>query len=270
MDDPKARLKKNIKKIVLIFAVLIIAWLTATTVYSFTFHLVSTDPATGDVSTVTPNIKLNFNSFLVSKDLSVNVSPSMSTTTTISGKSLIVSLPSPMETTIKYKITVHYLENASNNVIKNLIIYFNPKLVSFNSLPKSTQKSILKQQDQGASNQQPSFSGTSGLINLGLSTEQVQDFEQGVTKYADANNIKFTAVTVLDSSLKTAPNSGNGIFGVNFTFSLGSQSYSASMQYTGIQSAQLTIYNSQGTQLYQYGNVSSSTGSTTSGSATSN
>jgi len=252
----KSIFRKRIKQLLaagLTLVGILVAWL----IYSnLTFHVVSTDPSTGDVATVSPYFKINFNKALSANGLSVSENPSLGTYE-VSGKTLTINITSLLNQNTTYKITVEAIRDVKGSQLKNIVFQFTPKFISPSDLEKSQQNAILKRQAQAATNQPPSFSGTNALISVGLSTSQVEDFEQGTINYAKSNNIKLSSVIVDQSSVSSGPITGDGVFTVSFNFSAGGNQYSATLTYSGLESAQLNIYNLQGASLYQYGNSGS-------------
>jgi len=260
------KLGRLIKKIAVIAGLLIVIWIGWAIYYSSTFHVVSLSPSSGNVSTITPYIKINFSKIINKDNLVISSGPSIIKSITVSGKTVTVNVLVPLKANKRYEITIVTVYDKDGKELKNVNFKFTPKYEPYNSLSKDQQETILRQQEQSANNQPPTFLGTSSLINNGLTTQQVQDFEQGVTNFAQSQKLNFSSAVVNQSTVTSDTNNGNGIFGINFTFSINSIDYSANIQYSGLQSVQLNIYNNQGTELYQYGNLNSAsnTGSSTS------
>lgn len=175
----------------------------------------------------------------------------------IEGKTLSFTVSNVLNKNINYKIIIKSIKDTSGQQLSNVSVQFKPLYVSSGSLEQKQQQMILQQQSLANKGQTLAFTGTDGLINNGLSTNQVQQFEQTVIDFVKSQALPIGEVTISQSSITTAPLSGNGTFGLNFNFSIGTTNYSTSMVYSGLDTAQVTIYSSSGTQLYQAGSVSS-------------
>jgi hypothetical protein len=89
------------------------------------------------------------------------------------------------------------------------------------------------------------FEGTGSLINDGLTIEQVNNLEQEFFQY------KPRAQTVNISSVEPAPHNPNvdTSFSLNFTVSIDSTTYNATVTYTDLETVQLHLYNLQNNAL---------------------
>jgi hypothetical protein len=247
----KRRLKQ-LFAILLVLALIIICW----AIYnSRTFHIVSTSPSRNNVATVSPYFKINFNKRLSTKNINISENPQLGSYV-INGKTITINIDNVMNQNKTYTITIGYISDTSGQVIKNSTISFTPVYQPPNDLSQSQTNTMLKNQDKAAVNQPPTFDGTDALINNGLTTQQVQLFENTVIGFMKADNISSGGIIINQSSVNPGAIS-NGIFTLNFNFSIGVTNYSASMKYSSLETAQITIYSSSGTQLYQAGSVSS-------------
>ncbi len=256
----KRRLKQLSGTLVAVILV-IIGWAIY---YNQTFHIVSTNPSEGDVATVSPYFKINFNKNLSTKNINISENPQLGRYK-INGKTLTINIENIMSQNNTYTITIGYISDTSNQAIKNSTISFKPIYQLPNDLSQSQTNQILQNQTKADIEQPPTFDGTDALINNGLTTQQVQVFENTVMGFMKANNISSGGIIINQSSVNPGAISGNGTFTLNFNFSIGTTNYSALMEYGGLDTAQVTIYNSSGTQLYQTGSISSgsATSSTT-------
>ncbi|HUD06380.1 MAG TPA: Ig-like domain-containing protein [Candidatus Saccharimonadales bacterium] len=248
--------QKRTRIVFVLAAVLVVFWVIWLIYYASTFHVVSTNPGMSNVATDSSSIKISFNRPISSSNLIVVSNPSIVTSTKVSYKALVLSLSYPLNQSTRYTLTVVSVTDNLGKQLKNLVFTFTPKYVPYANLPVSQQKTIF-QQPPTASDQPPDFGDTSGLINQGLSTQQVQDYEQGVTAFAQTTNIKLSSAIINQSSITTGPINPDGIFVINFSVSINETVYNASFQYSGLNSGELFLHNtSSGSQVFDSGILS--------------
>lgn len=232
--------------------VLLIAW---TIYYSITPHVVSVVPSTGSISTITPYISVNLNYDIASNGLSVTANSSLIRSYRVNGKTLTINFSIPLNANQRYTITVSHVYDTAGKEIKSFSLSFVPSYVAYNALPPNQQKAILQSQSEAANNQPPSFIGTDILISNGLTTQQVQYFEQEVNDFAKSMNIQYSSVNIDQSSVVPTSQPG-GVFGLNLVFSINNVSYKTNLQYSGLTTEQVIINNySDGTQLFEGGSL---------------
>jgi hypothetical protein len=133
-------------KLALVFvAIVLVVWIAFRTVTAFTFHVVSTNPKTNQVSNAVPFFDINFNKTLLSTSVFLTSSPNIISTYTVTGKAIDISLK-PLTVNTRYTITVKSVSSTNHNVLSNKVISFTTKSISPSDLPEDQQQAILRKQ----------------------------------------------------------------------------------------------------------------------------
>lgn len=258
MDD--LTFKKRLKKIILIIVVLLVLLIGWSVYRSTSFHVVSTNPIPGNVTTVTSVFSINFSQDLESSGLSVSSNPTIIKSVSVNKKTLELGIYVPLNSNQNYKITVSSIYSSSGKKLSNLSYSFTPQFVnvSNNSLPSQQQNSLLEQQSAAAPNQPPTFLGTDALLSAGASTDQVSDFETAVSNFCSSKKIPLKTASIETSSVTTAPlSAGSGVFGIDFTVNIQGENYPAELTYSNLTSAELYLYSiTSGAQIFDSGVIS--------------
>lgn len=223
---------------------------------SLRFHIISTTPSTSKVATITPFIKVNFNHSLSSTGLDVSSSPAIVNHSSVSGKVLTLGLSSPMDANKKYTITIGSISDTRGKTLKDKVIVFSPRYVAYSNLSDEQQKTLLQQQSTAAANQPPAFTGTDALTADGVSVEQVQAFEQGITSFASTTHLSPHSVDI-SSDVSPGPiDQSTGNFAVTFTVAIDGTNYGAKLECIGVTGAELWLYDTQsGGQRFDSGSI---------------
>lgn len=253
--------RKYFKLAIAAIVVVAVIWLGWSIYYATTFHVINTEPSSNNVSTQTPFFKLSFSRAVSSSKLSYTSNPSIIASSNVNNKVLTLNLHYPLNANTKYTITIMSIYDTGGSKLTNISLTFTPKYTAYNKLPANQQAVILKQQQVAANNQPPNFSGTSSLISQGLSTQQVQIFQQAITSFAKSTNLDLKSAVIDEASVTTGPINPDGTFSVTFSLFVNSTSYEAKFQYVGLTDGELFLYNPQsGSQIFDSGviNLSSS------------
>lgn len=90
------------------------------------------------------------------------------------------------------------------------------------------------------------FSGTSALINSGLTVNQVSALKQAFFKYKSSAQ----SIVINQSSVEPGPHNPNGIgFTINFTVAIDSKLSKAAVSYSGLNDIRLYLYDPQNNSL---------------------
>jgi hypothetical protein len=234
----------------LIFILILIIVIILEGISSSKFHLVNTNPSNGSISVVSPSIELNFNKTIPSQSLSIDARFGIVSSYQIFNKTILLYLQTPTNLNTTYTIEIKSIHDNKNDVINNLSIQFVPKNIGFQDLPKYQQKQLLVSQQP---NHQPTFSGTANLINIGITTNQLQQLQQYILLFnPKATNISFNTTNFSDS--KTNTNNGT-VFTIKYSIVIDNVSYNATSSYIG-DNINLQLYNPQsGSLVYNSGNI---------------
>jgi hypothetical protein len=246
---------KQIKMILLIVAVLLICGAGYLIYVSSKFHIVSTNPNTGSVASVSPFFKVNFSKQLSSKGFNVTSSPSITENPTVNGKTMSMDLDGPLDTTQTYTITINNVSDISGHVISSKTFVFSPKYIAAEDLPKDQAAYLLKQQARTPSKTNVAFSGTDGFLDAGLSSTQLNNLEEALFRYKTSAH----SVAVDPNSIEPGPHNPNTStsFTLNFNVSIDSNSYKGIVVYTDLDGVDLHLINPQNnSEVYHSGIVS--------------
>ncbi len=196
------------------------------------FRVVNTNPKTGNVATVSPFLKINFNRQLSSKDLSVTSSYSVISSYKVEGKTLVVNLKVPMTAGYEYYIKINHIDDVKGDVITNRMLRFAPKKISSKDLPEDQKQALLKtQSNRPRSKNSIVFTGANTLLDYGLSSSQLNNLEQYFFDFAPrAKTVSITQVTPVPHN----PNASSTNDSMNFKARVDSSSYNANMVYSNL------------------------------------
>lgn len=146
-QDPEADRKRKLKVLrsfVITIGIILLAYGVYAAYSALRFHIVSTNPATSNMTTVSSLFTVNFNKPL-SNNLEVTSNPSIIESYRVSGKAVNFTLSIPFNAK-PYTITFRHISDTAGDTILNKTLSFTPTLVDSQSLPKQQQQALLKQQ----------------------------------------------------------------------------------------------------------------------------
>lgn len=210
------------------------------------FHVVSTNPATDSVSTLSPFFKINFNKQLVSGSGSLSTD-GIVTSIKYSAKTLTLNLSYPLKTNKTYTITINKISDSSGDILNNLNFTFVANNIPYASLPKDEQNALLANQDHYT---QPgvniNYINTDDLINNGMSTTQLVLLEQYITEFdKNAKNVTFDPNSI---GVYQAPSPYTAEF--HFNVNIDGTTYSAQAPYTFLDDLTLILVNQSGATVF--------------------
>jgi hypothetical protein len=254
--QPNSVLTKQTKLLLFILAALFICGAGYLFYVSSKFHIVSTNPDTGNVASVSPFFKVNFNKRLLDKGYSVTSNPSITETPTVNGKTLTMDLDGPLDTNQTYTITINNISDTSGNVLSSKTFTFTPKNIASQDLPKDQAQRLLKQQAaRTPSKTNVAFSGMDGFLDAGLSSTQLNNLEEAIYRYKTTEH----TVTVDPNSIQPGPHNPNTStsFTLNFNIAIDSTPYKAAVVYSDLDSIDLHLFNPQSNvEVYNSGTTS--------------
>jgi len=253
--------KKRLKLLLALVIVLILLWIGFIIYDNSTFRLVGTNPISSAVNTASPAFDINFSKNVSSSQLSLSSTPNIISSYRVIGKSIDITLITPLNSGTTYTLSVKNIYDTGGKQLANLQFTFDPKYVAPNQITQSQQNQVLEQQSSGATTQGPSYTGTGGLINNGVSTQQIQDYEQAIASFAQSKSLTLTLININQSSIIPEPLNtySDGSFGINFSVTLNNNlTYNAKIHCVGLNQAELYLYDtSSGAQIFDSGLVGS-------------
>jgi len=251
-DDDK-RLKK-IRLGVFVLVGMLVLWVFFNVVStSLRFRLVSTDPATNKITILTRTIGLNFSKPIKAGTISITSSPSIITSLSASGKTVILQVSS-LDASKNYTITLKSITDTSGRHVANEIIKFQPQTISWSSLSTSQQQALLKGQTNKSPSQTTNFVGFDALVSQGLSAPQEYELQQAILKFKE----NLDTVTIAQSSIITTPpdpNSTSMTTVMKFSITIAKTNYSATLAYTGLTQIELRLFDGTGQQVFDSGTL---------------
>jgi hypothetical protein len=248
---------KRLKIIIIVVVLLLAIWAGFIAHRASTFHVIKTNPSTRSVATITPFLDVYFSRELSQAGLSVTSSPQIIVSHSISGKVLKLNLSGPLQANVNYIITVNAISDTTGKTLKNINFSITPSAVDYSQLPADQQKAILQRQTASANKDALAFTGTDALLSNGLSTPQVAAYQQDIQAFAQANKITPHTINVYSSSVTPGPLNGSGTFSLAFTVAINNKNYKAEIQYSGLTTIELTLFDStSGVQLFNTGSPS--------------
>ena len=252
-----------VKITVPIIALILVGVLGLNILQSSRFHVTGTEPSINSVATVAPFFKINFNRQLSLSGLEVSATNSIVSSEQVSGQTLVIGMGSVLNQNTSYTITVALVHDTKGDKLTNLHFTFQPKDIAFNNLPKDQQQAILKQQaNQPYTVNSITYIGFNTLLTDGLSIGQTGDLQQAIFQYSQSISAKFSQVTIPDNSVQPVPhdpNSSSMTDTINCNLQIGATTYPAKIEYSGLNSLELFLYNAQtNAQIYDSGTISPS------------
>lgn len=250
MEDKRQILIKRIRLSILLVIIFLLAWTSWLIYYSRTFHVISTNPSMDNISTVSQFIEIHFSKNLAFQSPSITSTSSVVTSSAIYGKVLKLNISTIIQGK-KYTINIASVRDSYGDLLKNLTFTFTPTYIPYDSVPKSQQKAILQNQASAAKQYTLTYSGTSALINNGLTTTQVNSFESDIKNFASINKISLSNVAVDKASVEPGPQNQSGIFTLNFNITVNnSTKYMATIFYSDLTNIHLQLYSKAGVIIY--------------------
>ena len=214
------------------------------------FHIVSTNPKTNNVASVSPFLEINFNHTLSPKGLSVSSQPSIIDTYVVKGKVLDLILKSPLATSTTYTISLTDISDSNGNKLSKALS-FKPKDLSYNQLSKQQQQALLQQQTtHPQSKNNNSFLGFDDFLTYGITTTQLNSLEQIIFNFSPSAKV----VTLDTGSVSPVPHNAESTStsdSINFSLKIGSKDYNAKIDYSSLTVIRLYLYDpSDGSLVY--------------------
>ncbi len=211
------------------------------------FRVLNTNPSISDMHTITPFLKVTFSEPLAKDGLSVSADPDIIDSTGTDGSRLTITLKVPTTENTTYKITVNSVTSTKGNTIKNKTFTFKPSYTNPASLSDDQEK-ILKERD----NNKPynvafiTFNGTGELQKRGITSDQIDQFKNGMFQYFTSIRQNIKTVDIDPASVTTPPynpEDPNTTFVILFDVTLDGQTpRKIRLDYTNLTAAQTRIY----------------------------
>lgn len=255
--------RANIRRLAFAAVVLCVVIVGVFIYQSLTFHIVGTIPSMDKFPVSSPVIFIDFNKPLANTTLTTSWNPGLGSAYTISGTRLTIYLQAALQTGKQYTFTIHGVTSQAGEKLGDVTYTFTPQNIDYGSLPKEIQQVLFSNQDQ---NQLPSrdtitFSGTTGLINQGISTYQIEALKQAVFLFGQKTNTTVTTAVVDDSTITIPPygtNTAPDYFTMSFDMTINTTRYHATLQYSDVASMQLLL-SQNNNQVYDSGTIDGST-----------
>ena len=172
-----------------------------------------------------------------------------------SGKSLVVTLRTPLSSTTSYQLTVRNIRSQSGSRLGDLSYHFSPNALSFDLLPKTEQQAILQQQAQQP--YAPSsivYVGDTDLLTVGLTSTQLAQVAGAIFNYSNLQGKHYKQIIISNvQAVPHDPNSASMSDAVSFDMSVDSVNYTATVRYIGLSSSEFQLFNTDGVQIYDSG-----------------
>lgn len=240
--------EKNVRrlKVFIIGVIFIIILLTIFIIYKNSlFRVTNTNPSINNMSTITPDIIINFNRNLSTHNIILSSIPKIITSYKVSGQYLQVNLKTPTNIQTSYSLIINSISDNKGTTLHNIHLSFIPQTIPFNQLPKNQQNMILKQQSTKTSKNTVIYQGTNQLINNGVTSRQVKDYIKAISLFGQQNHILISAVSIIPSSVTSPPYTpGQNPYVINFNININNTPYKATFNYySNLVSAQLLLFN---------------------------
>lgn len=247
------RLDKRILLVVIALGVLMFGSLAYQLFLSFHFHVVSTNPNTKQVGSISPFFRVNFNKTLSNDNLSVTSNPDAISSYKVSGKTLDIDLANPLTVDKTYTITIESISAKDGSRITNKSFTFKAQDIDFEDLPQDQQDAIQATKPPTADhNTAPTFNGLGDLANYGVTTDQLTDLQIAFTNYnSSAQNVTLTNIQPVPHNSESASTSDS----INFNAAVDTQHLKAKIVYSSLTVARLYLYNQSGRQVFDSGDI---------------
>ncbi len=249
--------RTGIRLVLIVAGVALLVFLGYQFYLSRHFRVVSTNPSTKNVATISPFLKINYNRQLSSKGLSVTSSYSVVKSYEVQGKTLVVNLKTPMTASYQYYVKVNSISDNNGEKLVGRVFVFTPKKILSKNLPEDQKQALLKTQSQRPrSKNSIVFTGLSSILNIGVSATQVNNLQQFFFDFApQANTISITNVAPVPHNRNSSSTSNT----VNFTAQLNGKTYQARLEYSGLTDySRLYLTDSSGAQVFDSNTVAPS------------
>ncbi len=140
---------QNLKRLRVVLGIIVVAlvgWVIIYTLGVHKFRVVSTNPATNQVSSATPFFDVTFNKPLLERGLKITSSPNIVDSYAAKGRVIDISL-APMTINNTYIITIHSVLATDGETITNKSFRFVANYISPSNVSKKQQQAILNNQD---------------------------------------------------------------------------------------------------------------------------
>jgi hypothetical protein len=197
---------------------------------------------------ISPYVKFYFNQPLSTKDLSVTSQPEAFGNPKLQGKTLTLSVTTPLDTSQSYTVTIHSIRSTSGKQLTDQVFRFTPQDIPFQKLSKAMQQAILAiQANKPLTRDSFTYIGDTAFTDRGLTIIQLAGVKQALFQYLQiqhlkANTITFSEVTIIPFD----PHQNTGITTGTFTVSFdGSHVLNGSLSYSDLTHIQVVLRNPQ-------------------------
>lgn len=204
---PQTNPKNLFNKRLLALLALVIAFLLAYGIYltieNSVFHVVSTNPSTNSVATVSPFFNIYFNRDLKPGGIKISSMPNIISSYHVVDKVIYIKLITPLRSANKYTITLNSIRDSEGDQLGQQSLSFTPQYIPSQNLPYDQRQALLKNQvryNEQHSNpivkhlphSTPDFNLTYGYQTINNQQHLVLNAELFIPQ-AQANNISATA-----------------------------------------------------------------------------
>jgi hypothetical protein len=140
-------MQKKIKYIIFAIALLVVVWAGFAIRNVLTFHIVSTNPLSSNISDISPFFDISFNKDLTNRVLVTSSLPAVESYK-VQGKELVIQLNIPLNPKQKYEIMISNIYAKSGQYIKPQYYSFTPKNINNNTLPIDQSQALLNKEKQ--------------------------------------------------------------------------------------------------------------------------
>ena len=183
-----------------------------------TFSITGIVPGIGGITTQTSSMGINFNMPLKTNSATVTSSPSIITATNITGNMLTLTfVTKTLVSTKHYDITINSISSTTGKRITKQLISFTPSFAG------------------------PATSGGDALINIGLSTDQVNSLFADVSQFNPwAQNVVIDQSTI--KHYLENPSDAWSPWAVSFSMNVDGTNYNVVGDFNNTESIQVNIY----------------------------
>jgi len=256
-------LRPRIKSILYTVTILVILGVGLSVYYFSQFRVTGTDPTSDHFPTYARLVYIDFSQALSSAGFSVSSTPSVTSSSSVQGNQLVISLKPNLQDGKTYTITVHNITSISGSHIANYTLRFKVQYITYDQLSPKIQQSLSNHDQITPSRNTLVISGTDALVEQGVSVQQVDALKQTIFLFAKSiknTSVESTITTPSIQSLPHDPRSDSSDFGLTFTITINKRAYDATLHYSGLTVARLILADvSTHATIYDSGDIDGST-----------
>jgi hypothetical protein len=212
-------------------------------------RVLSTNPTTETITTVSPYLKVTFNQKLSTKNVKLSSNPSIIKSYQIVNDVLVINLTSvesALDSSKEYTITVNTLSSDSGSRLSNQAFTFTPQDATPSNLP-GDQQQALQREDQAAGNPATTddidFEGVESLFDQPISIAPILGLQHAFLQFKPYAQ----SVTVDNTSIHSVQQGSPTI--EEFSLTIDNTSYRAKLTFTE-SIARLYLYDTGGKQVF--------------------